>query len=75
MQVELEFWMLALSVAAAVIPWAFSIHAKVAVIANSVESLPEIVEEMREALQEHEVRLDEHAEAIAAIQKATRAGG
>ena len=75
MQVELEFWMLALSVAAAVIPWAFSIHAKVAVIANSVESLPEIVEEMREALQEHEVRLDEHAEAIAAIQKAARAGG
>ena len=75
MQIELEVWMLALSIAAAVIPWAFSIHAKVAVIASSVESLPEIVEEMREALQEHEVRLDEHAEKIAAIQKATGAGG
>jgi ABC-type molybdate transport system permease subunit len=75
MQTDLELWMVAISVAAAVIPWAFSIHAKVAVIANSVESLPEIVEEMREAIAEHEVRLDEHAEAIAAFKKSATSGG
>lgn len=62
-----DIWMLALTAACAIIPWAFSIHAKVAVIANSVESLPEIVEELREALLEHEHRLNEHAEEIKAL--------
>jgi hypothetical protein len=47
----------------------------VAVIANSVESLPEIVEELREALLEHEHRLDEHAKEITALKEKTRAGG
>lgn len=70
-----ELWMLALTIAAAVVPWAFSIHAKVAVIANSVESLPEIVEELRRALEEHEVRLNEHAKEIETLKKTTRAGG
>jgi len=61
---DTEMWMIALTAACAIVPWAFSIHAKVAVIANSVESLPLIVEELREALQEHEVRLNEHAKEI-----------
>jgi len=71
MSVEIEFWMLAISLAAAVIPWAFSIHAKVAVIAHAVESLPEMVDEMRQVLQDHETRLDQHASKIEALQKAT----
>jgi ABC-type molybdate transport system permease subunit len=61
---DTEMWMIALTAACTIVPWAFSIHAKVAVIANSVESLPLIVEELREALQEHEVRLNEHAKEI-----------
>jgi ABC-type molybdate transport system permease subunit len=75
MTIDVEVWMLAVTAACAVAPWAFSIHAKVAVIANSVESLPEIVEELREALQEHEHRLDEHAKEITALKEKTRAGG
>ena len=63
--IEVELWGVAAAVACAVVPWAFSIHAKVAVIANSVESLPEIVEELREALEEHEARLNEHARFVA----------
>jgi|688.fasta_scaffold350397_2 ABC-type molybdate transport system permease subunit len=69
MTFEVEGWMLIVTVAAAVIPWAMSIHAKVAVIASSVESLPEVVEELREALMEHEHRLNEHAQEIAALKK------
>ena len=69
MSPEAELWMLGISVAAAVIPWAFSLHAKVAVIANSVESLPEMFEELRATLEEHEVRLDQHDEAIQALSK------
>jgi ABC-type molybdate transport system permease subunit len=75
MRIDVEFWMLVLAASAAVVPWAFSIHAKVAVIASSVESLPEIVEELREALEEHEARLDEHAEEIQALKAQTRVGG
>lgn len=68
---EVEFWMLVVSTAAAVVPWAFSIHAKVAVIANSVESLPDVVEQIRKTLAEHEVRLDEHAKKIKTIEETT----
>jgi ABC-type molybdate transport system permease subunit len=75
MTIDVEVWMLALAAATAVVPWAFSIHAKVAVIASSVESLPEIVEELREALLEHEHRLNEHAKEITALKEKTRAGG
>lgn len=71
----LQWWMLIATVAIAVIPWAFSIHAKVAVIANSVDCLPEVVAELRECLEEHETRLEEHDEAIAALQKTTGASG
>lgn len=53
--------------AMAVIPWAMSIHAKVAVIASAVENLPDVVEELRQVLKEHEHRLNEHAEEIAAL--------
>ena len=74
MQGDLEFWAIVISSLAAVVPWAFSMHAKVAVIASSVESLPEIVEEIRQALEEHEVRLDEHAHAIETLQKTASAG-
>jgi xanthosine utilization system XapX-like protein len=73
MSPETELWMLGISVAAAVIPWAFSLHAKVAVIANSVESLPEMFEELRATLEEHEVRLDQHDEAIQALSKTPNA--
>jgi len=73
--IETEIWMIALPVACAIVPWAFSIHAKVAVIASSVESLPEIVEELREALVEHEHRLDEHAKEIEALKATARTGG
>lgn len=75
MSPDIEFWAIVLSAMAAVVPWAFSLHAKVAVIANSVEALPEIVEEIREALQEHEDRLDEHAQKIEALQKTANTSG
>ncbi|NBW15748.1 MAG: hypothetical protein EBR82_47950 [Caulobacteraceae bacterium] len=74
MSFESELWMLGISVAAAVIPWAFSLHAKVAVIANSVESLPEMFEELRATLEEHEERLDEHEQAIQTLNQKTEAG-
>jgi ABC-type molybdate transport system permease subunit len=68
---ELEFWMVILTCACAVIPWAFSIHAKVAVIASAVQGLPEVVDELRDILREHEHRLDEHASKIQALQETT----
>jgi len=70
---EIEHWLVLISAVAAVIPWAFSIHAKVAVIANAVESLPEMVQELRQALAEHEVRLDEHEKEIATLKAQTDA--
>lgn len=69
---EVEVWMIAITGACAVIPWAFSIHAKVAVIASSVQDLPDVVDELREILREHEHRLDEHASKIEALQETTR---
>jgi hypothetical protein len=62
-----ELWMVGLSVAAAVVPWAMSIHAKVAVIARSVEELPSLIKELSETLEEHEVRLNRHDEEIKAL--------
>jgi len=70
--VDAELWMLAITAACAIIPWAFSIHAKVAVIASSVESLPDIIEDVRQSLEEHELRLNEHAQEIATLK--TQAG-
>jgi ABC-type molybdate transport system permease subunit len=71
---DLELWMMVLTACCAVVPWAFSMHAKVAVIASAVESLPQVVEEIKRALEEHEERLDEHAEKIQALQDTGRAG-
>lgn len=71
---EVEVWMLAATVVVAVVPWAMSIHAKVAVIAKSVEELPALVKELRETLEEHEVRLDRHDEEIKAIKDKATAG-
>lgn len=71
---DMEFWAITAGVMIAVVPWAFSIHAKVAVIAHSVESLPEIVEELRACIEEHESRLQEHDEKIEALQRASAAG-
>lgn len=71
---NMEWWMLAATVAVAVTPWAFSIHAKVAVIAHSVESLPEIVEELRDCIAEHEARLQEHDKEIEALKISAKAG-
>lgn len=68
---QIEVWMLVVTGVCAVVPWAFSIHAKVAVIASSVEHLPEMVEELRDVLREHEQRLDQHASEIKALKEKT----
>lgn len=68
---DAEMWILIATVVVAVVPWAMSIHAKVAVIAHAVESLPDVVEELRLTLQEHEHRLERHDAEIQALQKAT----
>lgn len=75
MTIETEFWMLVISAAAAVVPWAFSIHAKVAVIAETIQSLPAMLEELNETLEEHEVRLDRHEAEIKTLQVSTKLGG
>lgn len=69
---EVEVWMILLTGACAVVPWAFSMHAKVAVIASAVQDLPQVVDELREILREHEHRLDEHASKIQALQETTK---
>jgi ABC-type molybdate transport system permease subunit len=69
---EVEHWLVLISAVAAVIPWAFSIHAKVAVIASAVEHLPAMVQELRDALAEHETRLDQHETEIATLKASTR---
>lgn len=71
---DVEVWMVIATAGCAVVPWAFSIHAKVAVIASAVESLPQVVNELREALQEHEARLNEHAGEIKALKEASSLG-
>lgn len=71
---EVEIWMLVVSGACAIVPWAFSIHAKVAVIASAVENLPQVVEELRQVLHEHEHRLDQHASEIQALKEKTTTG-
>lgn len=64
MSLETEFWMLIISACAAVIPWAFSIHAKVAVIADTVQKVPEMFDELKETLADHEARLEVHEQEI-----------
>ena len=69
-----ELWMVGITVAAAVVPWAMSIHAKVAVIARSVEELPALIKELSDTLEEHEVRLTQHDREIATLKVQTRVG-
>ena len=73
MQFDAETWAVLATVAIATIAWAGSIHAKVAVIAAAVASLPDVVEELRESLVEHEARLARHDEEIETLQKAASA--
>ena len=54
----------AMTAAAAVIPWAFSMHAKVAVIADTVQKVPAMFDELKRTLERHEARLDAHDEEI-----------
>ena len=75
MSFEAEAWLVLISVAAAVIPWAFSIHAKVAVIASSVEHLPELVQYLHDTISTHEARLDRHEKEIETLKNKTKTGG
>lgn len=59
--------MIVITAAAAVIPWAFSIHAKVAVIADTVQRMPEMFEELKDTLADHEARLEVHEKEIASL--------
>jgi len=72
MSPDIEFLAVVFSFALATIPWAFSIHAKVAIIAHSVETLPELFTELKERLDSHEDRLNKHEKEITSIKsKAT----
>jgi hypothetical protein len=51
------------TVMVAIVPWAMSIHAKVALIAHAMEGLPELVSDTRN-------QLDKHESAIKALQAA-----
>jgi hypothetical protein len=70
MNTETELWLLFVTVATAVVPWAFSIHAKVAIIASSVAMIPEVLEQLKAKLSEHERRLDRHDQEIQTIKTA-----
>ena len=73
MSIDTDLWMVILSVCAAVSPWAFSIHAKVAVIAETVQRMPEMFEELKETLADHEARLEVHEQEIASLKKKAEA--
>ena len=64
MSTETELWLLFITVATAVIPWAFSIHSKVAVIASAVSTIPEVLDKLKATIHEHERRLDRHEKDI-----------
>ncbi|NBT75753.1 MAG: hypothetical protein EBT15_07265 [Betaproteobacteria bacterium] len=57
---DAEMWMVVITAGAAIVPWAFSIHAKVAVIADTVQRMPEMFDELKATLADHEARLDAH---------------
>ncbi len=69
-----ELWMLGIAVASGVIPWAFSIHAKVSVIAATIKSLPLMVDEIRNTLKDHDRRLNTHEEHIAVLRATSGLG-
>lgn len=72
MQVSDELLVGILGVTLAAIPWAFSIHAKVAVIAEAVRVFPEIVHELRQKVDGHEQRLVSHEKQIEALKAQAR---
>lgn len=74
MSPETELWMLFITVSAAVVPWAFSIHAKVAVIAESMQTIPMMFEQVKAILREHEERLNLHEEELKTLKAPTRPG-
>ncbi len=55
--------LIVITVLIAVVPWAMSIHAKVALIAHAMEGMPEFVSKTQ-------ARLDHHEQAIQALQAA-----
>jgi hypothetical protein len=65
--VQTDVILIAVTVVAAIVPWAMSIHAKVSTIAHAMEGLPGMV-------QETQVRLERHEQAIKALQKAAVSG-
>ncbi len=67
MSTETELWLLFITVATAVVPWAFSIHAKVALIASAVSTIPEVLDRLKATLHEHERRLDRHDQELQAL--------
>ena len=58
--------LIGITVLVAVVPWAMSMHAKVAMIAQAMEGLPELVHKTQ-------VTLERHEQAITALQAATAA--
>lgn len=58
--------LIAITLIVSVVPWAMSIHAKVAMIANAMEGLPELVHRTQ-------AKLEEHEKAITALQAAAAA--
>lgn len=74
MTIDVEIVAVLGSVIAACIPWAFSMHAKVALIAHSVEALPELVRRLEGKLDQHEDRLDRHEQEIQALKRPPKAG-
>lgn len=74
MTIDVEIVAILASVVAACIPWAFSIHAKVALIAHSVEALPELVRRLEGKLDTHEDRLDRHEKEIQALKSSPKPG-
>lgn len=74
MTIDVEIVAVLASIVAACIPWAFSIHAKVALIAHSVEALPELVRRLEGKLDTHEDRLDRHEKEIQALKQPPKTG-
>jgi len=58
--------LIVITVLIAVVPWAMSIHAKVALIAHAMEGMPEFVSKTQ-------ARLEHHEQAIQALQAAAAA--
>lgn len=62
-----------LGLAVASIPWAFSVHAKVAVIAEAVQHIPEVINGLRTKVECVEQRTARNEKDIEVIKAATAA--